>query len=316
MRVEIKWKHFAQGVYTHGSKLDFQKQSIAFDNPLMPPSFEIKRWHSRTNFQANRQTPNLPILKRGERYQLMVDAESFPKDSFYIGVHFFNRFGKQIGFEILKTTDAAFTYPNDAYSYDIALLNAGCEQLTFKSMILKSTDSSTAFQVFTDVKYKPRHSGRLNLIFLEDEEDLHYDKELFSEVADTIGDVIFIADSYGELSMLDPQTEAFILEAVDELGHEKVCLFSYGKKGNSATWYYAGKIKSCQVYTNQNVYEEECATSPVGQQAMGLQPLVEEALGESRTELPTEACDVAIVRSLVHPLRLLMQQFLDKDGLK
>ncbi len=311
MRVEVKWKHFAQGVYTHGSKVDFQKQSIAFDNPLMPPSFEIKRWHSRTNFQANRQTPNLPILKRGDRYQLIVDAESFPKDSFYIGILFFDRFGKQIGFDVLKTKDASFTYPKDAYSYDIALLNAGCERLTFTSMVLKSADSSTALQIFTDEKYKPRHSGHVHLVFLEDEEDLSYEQELFSEVVDAVGDVIFIAASQGELSMLDAQIEAFIIETIDEFGQEEVCLFSYGPIGNRATRYYAGKIKSCQVFSNYHEDDEEFSDGLLHHHTQ----LKEGVPGGARREKGQEgACDEAIVRSLVHPLRLLVQEFLDKDG--
>ncbi|MDW8765084.1 accessory Sec system protein Asp3 [Streptococcus suis] len=317
MRVVIKWKHFAQEMYSHGSKVDFQKQIISFDNPLMPPSFEIKRWYSRTNFQAKRQTPTLPILNRGEKYRLIVNAESYPENSFYIRVVFFNRFGKQVGFKILKTKDATFAYPKDAYSYDIALLNAGCEKLEFQSMVLKSIDDMADLFTLSAEKQNPSSEAKVNLVFVEESDDLIYEKSMFSEVINRLGDVVFIADTDGELSMLNQETEKFILDLIHNQGEDGVNFFSYGPKGNFATRYYCEKLKQGQVFSSQEFYDASTYHTLLSHQGMSVnhvEELIKMGIGDHLNQLPNR--DLAIVSSLVHPLRLLVQQFLEKDGHK
>lgn len=317
MRVVIKWKHFSQEMYSYGSKVDFQKQIISFDNPLMPPSFEIKRWYSRTNFQAKRQTPTLPVLNRGEKYRLIVDAESYPENSFYIRVLFFNRFGKQTGFKFLKTKDATFTYPKDAYSYDIAILNAGCEKLEFHSMVLKSLDDTSESFTLSAKKQKPSSSAKVNFIFVEDPEDLLYDKDIFSEVINNLRDVVFIADTDGELSMLNQETEKFIVDVIYSQGEDGVNFFSYGPKGNFATRYYCETLKLGQVFSSQEFYDTPTYHALLSHQGISLDD-VEELIKTDTGEHLNQQTDypLAIVSSLVHPLRMLVRQFLEKDGYK
>ncbi|HFI0716563.1 TPA: accessory Sec system protein Asp3 [Streptococcus suis] len=315
MRVEIKWNHFAQDTYSYGSRIDFAKEAIAFENPLMPPSFEVKKWYSRTNFQAKRQTPTLPLLKKGESYQLLLDAEAYPQGSIYLRLVFFDRFGQELGFEILKDKESIFTYPKESYAYEIALVNAGCESLTFHSMLLQSTLPPQEELTFLEEKLNSTSPSRLHIVFLEKPEDVYYEKDLFTACIDRLGDLVFVSDRADNVSMLHPQTEEFIMDCVARHQGARVQLVAYGPRGNLAASYYAEKIKPERLFLSPVSYP--LATYDWLLQEQGLsQYKVEELMKGSQSGKVDEGQDVGktVVSSLVHPLRLLIQQFLDKDG--
>ncbi|WP_180275010.1 accessory Sec system protein Asp3 [Streptococcus suis] len=314
MRLEIKWNHFAQDTYSYGSRIDFEKEAISFENPLMPPSFEIKHWYSRTNFQAKRQTPTLPILKKGASYQLILDAEAYPQGSIYLRVVFFDRFGKELGFEILKDKKASFTYPKEAYSYEIALLNAGCERLTFRSIWLQSVFSPQEELIFLEEKCNPTSSSRLHIVFLEHPEDVYYEKDLFAECIDRLGDIVFVSDRADDVSMFHPQTEQFIMDCVARHPEARVQFFAYGPRGNLAATYYSEKIKPAGLFLSSVFYPIETYHSLLEEQGISLSH-VEDLIKRARREREErEDVSEGFVSSLVHPLRFLIQQFLDKDG--
>ncbi|HFR3425447.1 TPA: accessory Sec system protein Asp3 [Streptococcus suis] len=314
MRLVIKWNHFAQDSYSYGSQIDFDKELITFENALMPPSFEVKKWYSRTNFQAKRQTPTLPLLKKGESYQLVLDAEAYPQGSLYMHLVFFDRFGQELGSEILKDKQSIFTYPKDAYAYEISLVNAGCKRLVFHSILLQSTFSPQEDVTFLEEKCNPTSPARLNIVFLEHSEDLYYEKDLFTECVNRLGDVIFISDRAENVSMFHPQTEQFIMDCLAKYSEATVYLFAYGPKGNLVASYYDEKIKSAGLFVSPVFEPEETYRSQLKEQGISLHNAEDLIKRASRKHEKSGDISEGFVSSLVHPLRLLIQQFLDKDG--
>ncbi|MCL4935649.1 accessory Sec system protein Asp3 [Streptococcus suis] len=314
MRLEIKWNHLAQDTYSYGSRIDFEKEYISFENPLMPPSFEIKHWYSRTNFQAKRQTPTLPLLKKGCSYQLILDAEAYPQGSIYLRLVFFDRFGQELGFEILKDKKSIFTYPKEAYAYEISLVNAGCERLTFHSMLLQSASYSQENLTFLEEKLNPTSSSCLHIVFLETLEDLYYEKDLFTECMDRLGDIVFVSDRADDVSMVHPQTEQFIMDCVARHPEARVRLVAYGPRGNLAAAYYSEKIKPADLFLSPVFYPIETYHSLLEEQGISLSHVEDLIKRASREREERKDVSEDFVDFLVHPLRILIQQFLDKDG--
>ncbi|HFI0083144.1 TPA: accessory Sec system protein Asp3 [Streptococcus suis] len=122
--------------YLYGSSIRFVDRSVYFENPYFAAGKAIKTWQSKTNYQAHRVSPSLPILVPGESYTVLKEFSSVPEGTCYLQLRYFNRQGEQIGTEILRDEDDCFVFPEQAYSYSISLMGAGCDHLVFHSLSL------------------------------------------------------------------------------------------------------------------------------------------------------------------------------------
>ena len=95
---KIYWNEYAKDTYIYGSEVSFHaKDDVEFKNMLMPPGTVIKRWFSKTNFQAMGIEPSLP----------MIDGEGY------------------------------FQCPLKSYSYEVQLINAGITDFHFHNFTIK-----------------------------------------------------------------------------------------------------------------------------------------------------------------------------------
>ncbi len=59
----IYWNEYSADTYLYGSEVTYHaKDDVEFKNPMMPPGTVIKQWYSKTNYQAQRIEPALPML--------------------------------------------------------------------------------------------------------------------------------------------------------------------------------------------------------------------------------------------------------------
>ena len=113
----IYWGDTVLADYLWGSTIQVTAQgSVQFQNPLMPSGQVLKTWHSQTNFGATRQIPSLPLLKREQDYELVITAEG----------------------------RLPFTYPDQAYAYEVRLLSAGLQEFTFHYFTIQPISSEGA----------------------------------------------------------------------------------------------------------------------------------------------------------------------------
>lgn len=137
----VKWGELSRTTdYVYGSSIRRQGKDILFENQHFASGRTIKKWLSKTNFQAHRMTPSLPLLKAGTTYRLEKNYRTQPKDASYLLIEYYNRRDEIIGKEILKHQDWTFTLPDETYWYSMSLIGAGCHQLHFQSILIYGED--------------------------------------------------------------------------------------------------------------------------------------------------------------------------------
>lgn len=164
----IHWQS-AAATYLFGSSVTFKKNAqVVFKNDLMSPGKAINTWYSRTNYQAHRFSPQLPLLKKKVKYRLLLEAKSQPVGTVYLRLNFFGRTDKLIGQVFIKDRTGVFEYPENAYYYEIALLNAGCQQVTFDYIKLATSSlSNTNANVSFSEQLNQSACNTGNIIFEE-----------------------------------------------------------------------------------------------------------------------------------------------------
>ncbi|BCP60726.1 accessory Sec system protein Asp3 [Streptococcus parasuis] len=138
MNNRIYWRQDSRSTYLYGTELEFRGDSVYFKNELMPSGNLIHSWYSRTNYQRDREQPQLPVLFRNKRYSLHLEADVIPEGTVYLQIDFYNRSDETIHTKILRSDEAHFTYPNGAFSYAIHLFNANVTELLFHHIDLSS----------------------------------------------------------------------------------------------------------------------------------------------------------------------------------
>lgn len=236
MEMIIYWNNFAKGSYAQGGQTRFEGRTVYFENALMSPSLVIKTWTSLTNYQAGRTQPDLPFLRRGQDYRLRLEAESQPFQTLYVRVEFFDRFRESLGFELLKQDELVFTYPDQAYSYDIQLINAGCRSFVFHQLLLESVELSDtenhkeAITILNEAKGAPVH-----LIFSEKDDVT----DLPQIILEQLSNIIFIHDKASlEACYLDSDMQKKIRKLLSQCPNKSRHLIAYGPRGNFAVAFY------------------------------------------------------------------------------
>ena len=140
-RQSIHWGEVG-GTYMYGSTVSyFPDKSVRLFNPLLPSGEILKTWFSSVNYQAARTQPQLPLLKRNQEYQYHWFLIVSLKMEFYTKITFFDRYGDILEEKVEKVKDFIFTYPEDSYTYQVSLLSAGFESLTFYHFSIKEIRS-------------------------------------------------------------------------------------------------------------------------------------------------------------------------------
>lgn len=127
----VYWRQMNASTFMFGSKVTFEEDGVLFSNRLMPSGTLIHEWYMRTNFFRDRAFPALPLLKRGVKYTLLFHYEAEPKDSIYFKINFQKQNGTSLDSIIAKTDKIDITLPDEAFDYQIQMMNAACEKLKF-----------------------------------------------------------------------------------------------------------------------------------------------------------------------------------------
>ena len=143
---EIYWGEFKggssgdsrQNTFLFGSiVLYHSRDHVYLENDMVNSGTMIHEWTSSFNFQGNRLTPTLPLLKRGHRYRLVSQMTVQPQNGLYFRLIFMDRYNKQVDQVIEKDFDFTFTYPEEAYHYKVQLLSAGLQSVDFHSFSIE-----------------------------------------------------------------------------------------------------------------------------------------------------------------------------------
>lgn len=140
----IYWQEvYSRATYLYGSLLDISKEEMHFYNPRLAPGKPIVRFTSRTNYQGDRRSPDLPLLIPNSTYRLECQIVSEPENRIYIQIDYFNRQNEQISFDILREGVEEFSCPQETFVYTITVLSAGCQRVRFKELRLYQKEATS-----------------------------------------------------------------------------------------------------------------------------------------------------------------------------
>ena len=121
----------------------YQNREIYFENRLMVSGQMIHEWCDSFNYQGDRLTPSLPLLKKGHAYTIKAEMDLIPASSVFLKIIFFDRYRKELSSVVSKTQSLDFIYPKEAYNYRVQLLNAGLEEMHFRYIMVKKQEKVT-----------------------------------------------------------------------------------------------------------------------------------------------------------------------------
>lgn len=136
----IRWKNYLSNAYVYGSKIEFRDdQSVVYSNRLMPPGTVIQRWYSKTNFQAQRVEPTLPLIDGECAYEISSDISynSAESKALMLRIIFYDRYDVEAESIIVRDDKAVFKPSIKTYSYCVELINGGNADFTFHSLVLR-----------------------------------------------------------------------------------------------------------------------------------------------------------------------------------
>ncbi len=140
----VYWNEYATDTYLYGSEIVFHsKDSVEFSNNLMPPGTIIKQWYSKTNYQAQRIEPTLPIIDGESKYRIIINVDTPQNESCLVRLVFYDRYEMEAGNIVIRDKMMQFQCPLKTYSYTMQLINSGVTKLHFHSIVIQEIIDET-----------------------------------------------------------------------------------------------------------------------------------------------------------------------------
>lgn len=140
----ILWNEHASDTYLYGAKLQFHKSDdVEYENLLMPPGTIIKKWYSKTNYQAQRIEPSVPMIDGESEYQITVNIDTDENELCLVKLLFFDRYENEAGSIVVKDNTMRFRCPLKTYSYQMQLINGGTTHFHFHSIVIQEVINGT-----------------------------------------------------------------------------------------------------------------------------------------------------------------------------
>ncbi|RKI87227.1 accessory Sec system protein Asp3 [Parablautia intestinalis] len=134
----IYWNEYAADTYLYGSEVTcHRKDDVEFVNHMMPPGTVIKQWYSKTNYQAQRIEPALPMIDGESDYRLIVDIDTAAGEECQVRLVFYDRYETEVGNITARDRVTDFKCPLKTYSYRMQLLSGGAREFHFHSIIIQ-----------------------------------------------------------------------------------------------------------------------------------------------------------------------------------
>ncbi len=137
----IYWNEYSADTYLYGSEIQYHKKDdVQFRNLLMPPGTVIKQWYSRTNFQAQKIEPALPMIDGERSYRITVKIDTFSRENWLVRLVFYDRYEEEAGSLVLRDSVTQFRCPLKTYSYAMQLINGGVTEFRYHFIIIQELE--------------------------------------------------------------------------------------------------------------------------------------------------------------------------------
>lgn len=127
-----RWPDNLSDVAVTGTDIRYlENGKIYFANETFSPGKILCTWRSQTNYIEQGIKPSLPLLKSGENYRLVAKLDSDKKLSVQLQIIFYDIYKEKIDEVILNGLSDEFSYPEEAVSYEVNLLNLNHKWIKF-----------------------------------------------------------------------------------------------------------------------------------------------------------------------------------------
>lgn len=233
----IHWIQVTDDTFMYGSRLKFHRDgSVVFENALMPSSIVIHEWKMMTHFVADKIIPQLPILKHGQSYRFVLDYDVEPAEGIYFKVVFKKSNGTEINAVIIREREAVITYPTDAFSYELQMLNAAAKHVKFRSIkiIEETTSTRTEELTISEIRQEAEHVSVMNVIIVAEE-------GLSRDAITSLPNVIIIAgwkqDDIGKIAhVLSPLQQGYALNFIGYTRETDVMAYQLAEYMQETAW--------------------------------------------------------------------------------
>lgn len=237
--------------YKFGSQVTFRHHSVSLRNNLMSPGKKIVSWKVSFNYQSDRNYPQLPLLRKGRTYYVALKVETIPENSVYLKIDFKNNLNESIKKVYIKSQLGSFEYPEDAHSYTMELINAGCRQVEFQQIEISEIPI-----IWDDYEFMEflRPSDELTVLLVEPNH--HVIPSVEQKHVENLGNTMAIASSlWGGDFFVSSEVENYLRDMKDK--YQRVRLISYGAYGNVGVKYYSSLLDLPGYVTNEELSLEE-----------------------------------------------------------
>lgn len=143
-RWSVYWNEYSADTYLYGSEITYhRKDDVEFINKMMPPGTVIKQWYSKTNYQAQRIEPALPMIDGESDYQITVNIDTPPGESWLVRLVFYDRYETEAGSLTIRDKVTDFKCPLKTYSYRMQLINGGLTRFRYHSIVIQEVIHET-----------------------------------------------------------------------------------------------------------------------------------------------------------------------------
>lgn len=159
----IRWPLRMNNTYSFGSVINYQKGKIYFKNERMSPGERIHTWKSKFNYHIHdSEFSQLPLLKRGVKYQVNTKAKVVPEGSVQVQLDFFDNRDEIIDGPLTIDLDGEFVVPEEMDHYQLSLVNLNNRSLEFEDLVIEPLESE--FAVATSC-------GNMNVTYIWNRQD-------------------------------------------------------------------------------------------------------------------------------------------------
>ncbi|GAA5350813.1 accessory Sec system protein Asp3 [Streptococcus uberis] len=258
----ITWGQLNQNTYLYGVDLNYLSDGrLSYKQDFLPIGTVIHSWFSQTQYQANRDIPQLPLLKRGVAYRLRLNIQEVKGHLPYLRITFFNRRQEVISYQIIKEDIADFTLPSACYSYQIDLINAGCQEFIFDSIFLHEKEDDLLENLyitkFLASDQTETESKQLSVLLLENQEGqlFSYSPTLLEKLAPVL---IVGVTSLSENIYLRDQLINLVKKELETLSsYETIQVIGTGKKSDRAAVIISQVINAAKALISQEISFQE-----------------------------------------------------------
>ena len=137
----IHWNEYNSDTYMYGSMISYGPgHEVHYKNMLMPPGTVIKEWYSKTNYQAQRIEPALPLIDGESRYVIKINIDTPQRRGCLVRLVFLDRYEREVGDLNIKDDECEFACPIKTYAYKMQIINAGMTEFVFHSVVIEEIE--------------------------------------------------------------------------------------------------------------------------------------------------------------------------------